>query len=230
MIGDEATSPAPTPTAATPVHRVLTPSRSIRSNLDQQLPTTPTPKEKTGTSKSLLKSPGSPGFWHYNHGQTGSPRPIPMHEGMKSNASARKGRRLTVENDLERLRGELHEEFMEMIRSIERYEVLTCLAFDSRFEQGGRGQTLVYARGEMIRLRLFWGFTNARRMSRLVVYGRSVLVFRSKLYVWIRWFTKRRCTLCPVRRHTVQIPVLSMAPSLFRCGTLRLRASGERDR
>jgi hypothetical protein len=110
MMGNEATSPTPTPTAATPAHRVLTPSRSIRSNLDQQLPTTPTPKEKTGTSKSLLKSPGSPGFWHYNHGQTGSPRPIPMHEGMKSNASARKGRRLTVENDLERLRGGSHEE------------------------------------------------------------------------------------------------------------------------
>lgn len=93
-------SPALTPApVATAHHPVLTPSRSIKANLDRA-PTTPTPKEKTkGGYSSTALSPGSPA-WGY------SPRPIPMHEGMKSNASARKGRRLTVENDLERLQSE----------------------------------------------------------------------------------------------------------------------------
>lgn len=39
-------------------------------------------------------------------------------------------------------------------------------------------------------------------MGRLVFYGSSELVFSSKLYVRIRWYTKRRCTFCPVRDDT----------------------------
>ena len=52
-----------------------------------------------------------------------------MHEGMKSNASARKGRRLTVENDLERLRGGSYEESHgddpvdRMIRGVDMFDI-----------------------------------------------------------------------------------------------------------
>ena len=109
MLGEQTRSPISVVSPPVPVgpttpaaHPVLTPSRSIRSNLDHA-PSTPTPREKKGANSSSLMSPGSPAsYWGY------SPRPIPMHEGMKSNASARKGRRLTVENDLERLQSESH--------------------------------------------------------------------------------------------------------------------------
>jgi hypothetical protein len=79
---------------------VLTPSRSLQSNLNIDkviLPVTPsrTPKAK---NPRLAEHPESPSWF-----VSGSPRPIPMHDGMISNSSARKGRRLTVENDLNEL-------------------------------------------------------------------------------------------------------------------------------
>ena len=97
----------PVSPASSPKPSVLAPSRSVRSNMDSAsrgvAPSTPKAKDRTNATKSFIMSPGSPTTWY---SQGGSPRPIPMHEGMKSNASARKGRRLTVEHDLERLQSE----------------------------------------------------------------------------------------------------------------------------
>jgi hypothetical protein len=98
----------PLSAASSPKPSVLTPSKSVHSNMGLPsgdiVPSMPKAKDRTTVTKSFIMSPGSPVNWY---SQGGSPRPIPMHEGMKSNASARKGRRLTVEHDLERLQSEL---------------------------------------------------------------------------------------------------------------------------